>query len=469
MKTPAPLFSAALAALLAGATGAFAAPSTDADRSAAALELLKSSVAYRTVKGEGQVPHYAQFLKDTLVAAGFPAADIEVQPYGETAALVARYRGSNPKAKPLLVSVHMDVVAALASDWGRDPFTPVIENGYLIGRGSEDNKFDLAMIVTTIARLKQEGYVPYRDIVLVFSGDEETEMLTTRALAKQFPDAWLLLNGDGGGGGLDTEGKPIAFYVQAGEKTYADFEITFTNPGGHSSRPTKDNAIADVAEAVRRIRAYQFPVQSNEITLASFKASGPRTPGSLGEAMTRFAADPTDAAAIATISADSSYVGQIRTTCVPTMIRGGHAHNALPQSATVSVNCRIFPGVSIESVKDSLAKAVDLPGATIAVIGDPTASDASPLNPELMAAVRKAVDTHAPGIPIVPSMSSGATDSLHFRAQGVPSYGVAGLFMRDEDGYAHGLNERAPISSIDGALKHWYSLLKTLGDSKTGG
>lgn len=467
MKTPASVFSAALATVLAGT--ALAAPSTDAERSAAALELLKTSVTYRTVQGEGQVPRYAEFLKQTLVAAGFPAADIEVQPYGETAALVARYRGSNPEAKPLLVSVHMDVVAALASDWGRDPFTPVIENGYLIGRGSEDNKFDLSMIVTTIARLKQEGYVPYRDIVLAFSGDEETEMLTTRALAKQFPDAWLLLNGDGGGGGLDTQGKPIAFYVQAGEKTYADFEITFTNPGGHSSRPTKDNAIADVAEAVRRIRAYQFPVQWNEITLASFKASGPRTPGPVGEAMTRFAADPTDAAAIATIAADSSYVGQIRTTCVPTMIRGGHAHNALPQSATVSVNCRIFPGVSIDSVKDSLAKAVDMPGAAITVIDEPTASDASPLNPELMAAVRKAVDTHAKGVPIVPSMSSGATDSLHFRALGVPSYGVAGLFMRDEDGYAHGLNERIPLSSIDGALKHWYSLLKTLGDSKTGG
>jgi acetylornithine deacetylase/succinyl-diaminopimelate desuccinylase-like protein len=379
---------------------------------------------------------------------------------GETATLVARYRGTGAR-RPLVISAHMDVVEARAADWERDPFTPIVENGFLYGRGADDNKFDVAMIVTTILQLKAEGFRPGRDIILALSGDEETSMRTTRALAKEFPDAEFVLNGDGGGGKLDADGKPVVYDLQAGEKTYADFEFTFTSPGGHSSRPSGENAIAQLARAIDRIAAYRFPPQRNELTRASLKATGERTPGPLGEAMIRFA-QTGDAGAAAELARHPDTVGQIGTTCVPTLVRGGHALNALPQSATVSVNCRIFPGVTVESVRDRLMEVVADPQARVTVLDDPTASDASPLRADIVAAVTKAVHARAPGLPIVPSMSAGATDSLHFRAAGIPSYGVSALFMRSEDSFAHGLNERVPLAAIDGALLQWHVLLTEL-------
>ena len=433
-----------------------AAPTPAAD----ALALLEKSISFRTVEGQGQVPAYAQFLAQRLEAGGLPAADIKVTPMGETATLVARFRGNGSK-RPLLISAHMDVVEARAADWERDPFTPVVENGYLFGRGADDNKFDVAMIVTTILQLKAEGFRPARDIILALSGDEETSMLTTRALARQFPDAEFVLNGDGGGGKLDTDGKPLVYDLQAGEKTYADFEFTFTSPGGHSSRPSGKNAIAQLARAIERIAAYHFPPQRNERTRASLTATGQRTPGPVGEAMLRFAATG-DPQAAAELALHPDTVGQIGTTCVPTMLRGGHAHNALPQAATVSVNCRIFPGVSVESVRDKLVEVIADPQVKVAVLGDPSASDASPLRADIVAAVTRAVHARAPGLPIVPSMSAGATDSLHFRAAGIPSYGVSALFMRSEDAFAHGLNERVPLAAIDGALVQWHTLLTEL-------
>ena len=427
---------------------------------AQALDLLKESIGFRTVEGQSQVPAFAQFLARRLEAGGIPAADIKITPMGETATLVARFRGTGAK-RPLVISAHMDVVEARAADWERDPFTPIVENGYLFGRGSDDNKFDLAMIVTTIRQLKAEGFQPARDIILALSGDEETSMRTTRVLAKEFPDAEFVLNGDGGGGKLDKNGKPVVYDLQAGEKTYADFDITFTNPGGHSSRPSGENAIAQLARAIDRIAAYHFPPQRNELTRASLKATGERTSGPLGAAMIRFA-ETGDAEAAAELARHPDTVGQIGTTCVPTMLRGGHAHNALPQSATVSVNCRIFPGVSVESVRDRLVEVVADPQARVTVLDDPAASDASPLRADIVAAVTRAVHARAPGLPIVPSMSAGATDSLHFRAAGIPSYGVSALFMRSEDSFAHGLNERVPLSAIDGALVQWHVLLTEL-------
>lgn len=450
-----PLASLATALIIATSPGiAAATPSADA------LDLLRRSIAFHTVEGQGQVPAYAQFLAKRLEAGGIPAADIRITPMGETATLVARYRGTGAK-RPLVISAHMDVVEARAADWERDPFTPIVEDGYLFGRGADDNKFDVAMIVTTLLQLKAEGFQPDRDIILALSGDEETSMLTTRALAKQFPDAEFVLNGDGGGGRLDTGGKPVVYDLQAGEKSYVDFEFTFTNPGGHSSRPTGKNAIAQLARAIERIAAYRFPTQRNELTRASLQATGERTPGPLGEAMRRFAATG-DASAAAVLAAHPDTVGQIGTTCVPTMVRGGHALNALPQSATVSVNCRIFPGVSVESVRDRLVEVVADPEAKVTVLGDPSASDASPLRADIVTAVTKAVHARAPGLPIVPSMSAGATDSVHFRAAGIPSYGVSALFMRSEDAFAHGLNERVPLAAIDGALVQWHTLLTEL-------
>lgn len=450
-----------LAPVLLPALGpALAASPTATSYPADALELLKASISYRTVQGQGQVPAYAGFLAQRLEAAGIPAADIEITPLGETAYLVARYRGTGAR-RPLVVSVHMDVVEALAADWERDPFTAIVENGYVYGRGADDNKFDLTMIVTTLARLKAEGFKPGRDIILAFSGDEETEMATTIELSSRFPDAEFVLNGDGGGGRLDSDSRPVVYDIQAGEKSYADFEFTFTNPGGHSSRPTSDNAIVDVARAIERIAAYRFAPQRNELTRAWLTATGERTSGPLGAAMLKFAATG-DAAAAAVLAQDPDTVGQIGTTCVPTMLRGGHALNALPQSATVSVNCRIFPGFSVASIRDQLVEVIDSPGVVAVILGDPKASDASPLRADIVAAVTKAVHARAPGLPIVPSMSAGATDSLHFRAAGIPSYGVSALFLRPEDSFAHGLNERIPLAGIEGALLHWHTLLTEL-------
>jgi acetylornithine deacetylase/succinyl-diaminopimelate desuccinylase-like protein len=433
-----------------------------ADVSATALEMLKRSVAFKTAQGEGQVPAYAAYLAEQLKAHGFAAEDIEVTPMGETATLTARFRGTDPKLKPLLVASHMDVVPAKREDWERDPFVPVVEDGFLFGRGSADNKFGLVTSMAATFWLRKEGFKPKRDVIIVLSGDEETTQETTAALAKKLAGAELLLNSDAGGAYLGDDGRPTVYSMQAAEKIYMDFEVTFTNPGGHSSRPGPTNAIADLARAIGKVAAFRFPARLSELTKAYFKAAGPITPGKSGEMMLRYAENPEDREAYEYLYAQPEYVGQLGTTCVPTMLRGGHAPNALPQSATVGINCRVFPGETLESVRSALANAIDDPKAQIRVLYEPVPSDASPLREDVMKALRKAIDLRAPGLPIVPSMSAGATDSLYFRNAGVPSYGVGGLFMSVKDSFSHGLNERIPVASIDGAIVQWRSLIRDL-------
>lgn len=447
----------ALAAALLAAAPAHARPADPA----VAKKILIDSVAIPTVEGRGKVPELAAYYAGVLKAAGFTDADIEITPIGETATLAATFRGSGTE-KPILLLGHMDVVEADAKDWTRDPFVPVEENGYIFGRGSEDNKFDVAMMVATMAQLKKDGFKPKRSIILLLSGDEETAMVTTRALAAKYKDAEFALNGDGGGGLIGEDGKPKYYGLQAGEKTYADFTLEVTNPGGHSSRPSDINAIVQLANALSRVGAYRFQPQQNELTKVGMPIVADQVGGEIGAALRAFAADPTDAGAIAAIRADPEYVGQIGTTCVPTLVKGGHAENALPQRATANINCRIFPGVSIEAVRAELEKVIADPAVKVNTDPDATASDASPLRADVVAAVTKAVHARAPGLPIIPSMSAGATDSLHFRAVGVPSYGVAGLFSKASDSFAHGLNERAPVAAIAPALAHWDSLLRDL-------
>ena len=427
----------------------------------AAKDILMRSVAFRTVQGAGQVPKLAAYYADILKKAGFADADVVITPMGETATFAATIKGRDAALKPLLMIGHMDVVEADPKDWTRDPFVPVEENGYIFGRGAEDNKYDVAMMVATLAQLKKEGWKPRRTVTLLLSGDEETDMATTRALAAQYQDAEMLLNGDGGGGLLSEEGKPVLYQLQAGEKTYADFEIGFSDAGGHSSAPTPGNPIYRLAKAIDRIAAFQFPLMRNELTKASLTLSADRIGGEVGEAMRRFA-ETGDPKAAEILSSRPEFVGQVRTTCIATMAQAGHALNALPQSAKVSVNCRIFPGVAIEDVKAQLTKVVNDPSATITTLGDPTGSDASPLREDVMQAVRDAVLARAPGIAIMPGMSAGATDSVHFRALGVPSYGVSSLFMRAEDGFAHGLNERVPVAGIRESLEQWDRVVRAL-------
>ena len=282
--------------LLAGAAAMLPQGATAAADPAAAKDILMRSVAFRTVEGAGQVPKLAAYYASVLKSAGFADADIVITPMGETATLAAKIKGRDAKLKPLLMIGHMDVVAADRADWTRDPFVPVEENGYIFGRGAEDNKYDVAMMVATLAQLKKQGWTPRRTVILLLSGDEETAMVTTRALAAQYKDAEMLLNGDGGGGLLNEEGKPVLYQLQAGEKTYADFEIAFTDPGGHSSAPTPGNPIYRLAKAIDRIDAYQFPAMRNELTRASLALSANRIGGEVGAAMRRYA-ETGDAAA----------------------------------------------------------------------------------------------------------------------------------------------------------------------------
>ncbi|WP_408021773.1 M20/M25/M40 family metallo-hydrolase [Sphingobium psychrophilum] len=443
-------------ALLALPQGAMAAADAGA-----AKDILMRSVAMKTVQGAGQVPKLAAYYAGVLKAAGFADADIVVTPMGETATFAATMKGSDLTLKPMALIGHMDVVAADRADWTRDPFVPVEEDGYIFGRGAEDNKYDVAMMVATMAQLKKEGWKPRRTVILLLSGDEETDMVTTKALAAQYKDIALLLNGDGGGGLLNDEGKPVLYQLQAGEKSYADFEFAFTDAGGHSSAPTPGNPIYRMARAIDAIAAYQFPPMRNELTKASLALSADRIGGEVGQAMRRYA-ETGDAAAADLLSTRPEFIGQVRTTCVATMASAGHALNALPQSAKVSVNCRIFPGIPIEDVKAQLVKVVNDPTATVKTLGDPLASDASPLRADVMKVVRDAVTVRAADITVMPGMSAGATDSLYFRALGVPSYGVSSLFMKAQDGFAHGLNERVPVAGIRESLEQWDAVVRGL-------
>lgn len=448
----------ALAALGTGlATPAQAGPAEPAF----AKDLLKHAIATPTEEGKGQVPRLADYFASVLKQAGYKDSDIEIMPMEGTAILAVTLKGSN-NLKPIIVNGHMDVVAANPADWQRDPFTPVEENGYIFGRGSEDNKYDVAMMVATMAALKRENYVPRRGIILLLTGDEETLMHTAKAMAPKYKDAEMFLNGDGGGGLIGEDGKPKYYALQAGEKSYADYRIEYTNPGGHSSRPGKVNAIYQLSAALERVGNYAFPPQANELTRASLSAVSRQVGGEMGAAMARFARDPGDTAAADFISSDPEYIGQVRTTCVATMVQAGHAQNALPQRAAANINCRIFPGVSVQSIRDTLVKVVNDPNATVTILDDPTSSDASPLRPDVMVAVTKAVHARYPGLPIMPAMSAGATDSLYFRAVGVPSYGIGTLFSKASDSFAHGLNERVPTDGIKGSLEQWYSVLKDL-------
>ena len=428
-----------------------------------ALELLKAGIAFKTVIPGDQVKPYAEHLKGVLVKAGFKPDEVKIEPVAGSSILIARYAGTDRTKKPIVVIDHMDVVAANPADWTRDPFTPVVENGYVYGRGSLDDKFDVSMVVTVLAKLKREGWKPGRDVILALSGDEETLQQTARKFAGDLKNAELVLNGDAGGGQLSEAGKPEFYGLQAAEKTYADFQVTLTDPGGHSSRPSPTNPIYRLARDLDRLAAYQFPAMQSEITMAAFKATAPGKPGPMGEALRAYVANPKDEAAIATLSTDRDMVGQLRTTCVATMINGGHATNALPQKATANINCRIFPGTPSDEVRKTLVKVLADPTATVERQND-GAIDAgpSPLRPDVLAAVTKAVHARYPGLPVLPAMSAGATDSMFFRALGVPAYGVSGVFMKASDDFAHGLNERVPLATIDGALAQWESILRDL-------
>jgi carboxypeptidase PM20D1 len=441
------------------------AKAADHDRAdAQALDLAKRAIALRSVRGPGnQAPQVAALFKSALVAAGFNDADVTITPVDDTAFLLARWKGRDPKLKPLVVSGHMDVVEARPSDWERDPFTPVIENGLLYGRGASDMKLDDALAVAAFIELKRENYQPRREIVLALSGDEETTMKTTRMLATELSNAEMVLNIDGTGGQLDPEGKPQYFNWSGAEKTYADFELTVTSPGGHSSRPYDPNAITQLSAALVRIGQYKFKPELSELTRAYFTAAARYESPEIAAAMRAFAADPTDSSAIAVLRANPATIGEIGTTCVVTMVHGGHALNALPQRASANINCRIFPGHSREQIMEELQRVTADPAVHFKDVTEGSvATDASPIRSDVVGAITRAVHSGYPGVPVFPTMSAGASDSMWFRNEHIPAYGASPLFIKDSDRFSHGLNERIPVGDIRPAMAYMLSLLTDL-------
>jgi acetylornithine deacetylase/succinyl-diaminopimelate desuccinylase-like protein len=392
-----------LAMLAVGLTSMTAAAQTPAYQ-AQAREIYARIVGFRTAEGQQQVPAMVAYLTDVLTRAGVPAADIATLDSGETRAMIVRVPGTN-RGRPILFSAHMDVVDARPEDWERSPYTLVEENGVFYGRGTADNKAGVTALVSTILRLREGNLRPARDLVFAFVGDEESTMATTRLIAEHpwVADAEFAVNTDGVGGLLDnTNGKPLIYLVQGAEKTYASFELTVTNAGGHSSRPRADNAIYQLARAMLKVEAYRFPVMANDLSLAYLGAVGQAQPGAVGDALRQFAADPTDAAAAEVLSKSPEFVGSTRTTCVATMLDAGHAENALPQKAKATVNCRIFPDVPVENVRDALVTAIADPDVHVTTRGTPEASPVSDMRPDVMQAITRAVHDVYPDVPVVP-------------------------------------------------------------------
>lgn len=451
------------------ATFSSAAGAATPEEQAYARALMEKAISFKSTEHHGETRQMADWLAGEFRAAGFAKEDIEFVPAGESVGLVVRYRGDGSSGKaPILFLGHMDAVEADPADWDYDPFTLTEKDGYFHGRGLVDNKYGIVDLTQTFVRLKKEKFVPTRDLVIAFSGDEETGMLTTRALAEKLKDAEFALNSDAGGGLDAGEGKPAVYYIQAAEKTYATFEMSVKNDGGHSSQPRADNAIYELATALKKIEAHEFPVRWNDITLRNMEVEAAAWDEKTAAAIRRFVEKPGDRKAAKVLSEQTSLNSILRTTCVATMLKAGHAENALPQKATATVNCRIFPGVAVDDVKSELARIVENPAIEFATLREPLESPASPLTPEIEQAVLGAVRTRYPEAVAVPYMEAGGTDGLHFRRAGVPTLAVGSLFMRAEDSpNYHGKNENLRVDAFYGGLDHWSHIIKALAGPET--
>jgi len=435
-----------------------------------ARDILKELIEIDTTDSVGDNTAAAQAMADRLLAAGFPAEDVQVLgPAERKGNLVARYRGRDTGRKPLLLLAHIDVVEADPADWTLPPFTFIEEDGYFYGRGTTDNKDEAAIHIANLIRMKDEGFQPDRDIIVALTADEEGGdhngvqwLLENHA---ELIDAEYALNE--GGGGAMKDGKHIANGVQASEKVYQSFTLEVTNPGGHSSLPLKDNAIYHLADALVRIRNHDFPVSLNEVTQLFFERSAELEEGELADAMRGVLQSPPDPAAIAYFSNTPLYNSRLRTTCVATMLNAGHAENALPQRALATINCRVLPGESIDSVENTLATVIGDDQVTMTRVNDANPSPPSPLTPEMLDAIESVTDSLWPGVPVIPMMSTGATDGLYLRIAGIPVYGVSGLFNDIDDVRAHGQNERIRIESYFEGQEFLYQLTQTLSRSDT--
>jgi acetylornithine deacetylase/succinyl-diaminopimelate desuccinylase-like protein len=462
------------------AFSAFAAPPQDSPAGEQHFrELYKELVETNTTLSAGSCTLAAERLASRLKAAGFPDSDLHpfaAPDHPKEGGLVAVYPGRDPKLKAILLLAHIDVVEAKREDWTRDPFTLIEENGNFYARGASDDKAEAAIWVDTLIRFKTENYKPRRTLKVALTCGEETagafngaEWLTRNR--RDLIDAAFALN-EGAAGELDIKGNKVAMEVEAGEKFPQNYRLEVTNKGGHSSRPMKDNAIYHLAAALTRISAYEFPAQFIDGNKAYFagmaKILAAKGDTETANAMAAFLKNPNDAQALALVSArDPSWNATLRTTCVATMLEAGHATNALPQRARANINCRIFPGVSAETVQAKLQELIADPAVKISMTETrgPTASP-PPLSPAVMAPIEKLTAEFWPGVPVLPVLQAGATDGEFTNAVGIPTFGVEPIFIGPDLGNIHGLNEYLGVKSLLEGREFLYRLVKIYAEQK---
>jgi acetylornithine deacetylase/succinyl-diaminopimelate desuccinylase-like protein len=431
-----------------------------------ARDIYKELIEINTTDSVGNTTIAAEAMAARLKAVGFPDPDIQVLgPDPRKGNLVVRYRGSNIR-KPLLLLAHLDVVEALRSDWSVDPFKLTESNGYFFGRGTSDDKAMAAVWIATFIRLRRERYVPDRDLILALTADEELDGSDYNGVTwliknhRELIDADVALNE--GGESLIKDRKYLFNSVQASEKVYQSYRLEVTNPGGHSSRPVKDNAIYHLAEGLTRLSKYQFPAQLNEVTVGYFQRMWLIETGQIAADMKALTKSHPDKAAVARLSAFPYENALLRTTCVATRLEAGQADNALPEAARAIVNCRLFPGDSSEAVRSTLIRVLGDSAISVTPMGEATRSDGSPLRPDVIGALEKVTDEMWPGVPVIPVMSTGATDGLYLRNAGIPTYGISGFFEDLNDMRAHGRDERLGVKQFYEGREFLYRLVKAL-------
>ena len=426
-----------------------------------AREILRELVEIPTTPDSGKIPEAANAMAARFLAAGFPAADVRVLGFEpELANLVVRYRGTGAGA--VLLMAHMDVVDVDRENWTTDPFQLVEQEGYFYGRGSHDNKAAVAAMVATFIRLREEDFKPDRDLILLVTADEETTGASIEWMLKEqraLIDADIAFNSDTAEI-LMHEGRRVGFQLQASEKVYMTLALETTNAGGHSSRPRPDNAIYQLSAALTRLAAFQFPVQLSEITRGFFARSAELQTGAKAVAMAQLAAGTADSEALALLEQDDFLNALMRTTCVATRLTAGHANNALPTTARAIINCRVLPEDSPSEVQDTLQRIVDDGAISMTMVWPPVASPPSPLSPDVIERVATVVEKIFGDIPLIPVMSTGATDGLFVRNAGIPTYGFSAL-AEDPDGWRiHGPDERVGVEAFYDSVEFWYLFVK---------
>jgi len=435
-----------------------------------AHDIFQELVEINTTQSVGDTFKAAQAMQARLIAAGFPAADVQVFESGpKRGNLVARLHGTG-KRKPILLLAHLDVVEAKREDWSTDPFKFVEQDGYFYGRGTADDKYMAATFIANLIRYKKEGYKPDRDLILALETDEEISDQHNYGIKwliehqRNLIDAEYALN-EGGSVGVK-DGKPIWNSVQTSEKVYQSFWLEVRNSGGHSSQPRKDNAIYQLSEALTRLAKFNFPLQLNDTTNLYFERMSKLEQGQVAADMKAGVAPNPDPAAVERVSAQPPYNAQLRTTCVATRLEGGHADNALPQLARAMVNCRVSPGQSIDEIQQTLVRVPDDKQITMTPDEPATPSPASPLNPQLFGAIEKLTAKFWPGIAVLPSMSAGATDGAYLRNAGIPTYGHSGMASDIFDVRMHGKDERVGVKAFFDGQEYLYQLVKMLSGGK---